>query len=400
MLFFNPSTIFEYISSSLIMTQCARYLISQTRVTISLMSKEKKGIALYKAISNRENTIEKNTQFSGLSQDIDKGISNKAARLLLLLGKDGAAKIMAKLAPHEVEKLAKQIAGINRVNTGEAKALLEEFGRQFGEIEIKRTHGGIDAARQILISAFGKEQAEEILAKSVPEIRPVPFSFLNDLTVTQLISLLQKENPRTLSLVMTYIDPYLSSRLLKSLKDEDRAEVIRRMAQIREIPRDVLATMEETLKKKIRGLAAEENEALDGKAVLADMLRYMDVEDENRILAELDRSNPEISEQIKMKLYTMDLVLELRDRDLQSILQELTERDIALLLKGQTEEIRDKIRDSLSNRRRLLVDEEIDILPPVPKSEVDRVSREFLNKMRKGEQDGVYVIMRAAEEHI
>ncbi len=364
------------------------------------MSKEKKGRALYKAISSRQDATEPNAQFREVSQGIDQEISNKAARLLLLLGKDGAAKIMAKLAPHEVEELARQIADIQRVSTGEAKVLLEEFGQQFGEIEIKRTHGGIDAARQILISTFGKEQAEEILAKSVPEVRPVPFSFLNDLTVTQLISLLQKENPRTLALVMTYIEPYLSSRLLKSLRDEDRSEVIRRMAHIREISRDVLATMEETLRKKIRCLVPEESEALDGKAVLADMLRYMDREDENRILTELDRINPEISEQIKMKLYTMELVLDLRDRDIQNILRELTEKEIALLLKGQTEEIREKIRGSLSSRRRLLVDEEIELLQPVPRSEVDKVSREFLNKMRKGEQDGVYVIMRAAEEHL
>lgn len=345
----------------------------------------KRAAGLSKTISGQQDRFGSNTESDGFFRSIDKGITNKAARFLLLLGKDDAAKVMGKLASHEIEELALQISRIRRVDTHEAEALLDEFGQQFGNIERRRTPGGIDAARQILTDAFGVEQAEEILARAVPEIRPAPFAFLNDLTATQLISLLQKENPRTLALAMAYIDPYLSSRLIKSLSDENRSEVIQRMARTRSVSRDVIAMMEETLREKIRNLTVEDSVELDGKTILADMLRCMELEDEHRILADLAQLDSVLSNQIKMQLYSMDIVLKLRDRDLQKILSELSEKEVSILIKEQSAEIKDKVRGALSSRRRLLVDEETELFEVMPRSAADKVIQNFLEQIRKGE---------------
>ena len=385
------------------------------------MGKFKSGIDLYKTASsiekdsgNKPETVKKQkpqktgkTPKTGKSRatpaaggflkvtgETKDSSSGKAARLLLLLGTDEAARVMAELKPEEAEKIAGQIASTKRVDAVEARALLDEFGDRFEKMEVRRVRGGVDAARDILIAAFGEEKAAEIVSRAVPEAIPRPFAFLDDLTFIQLMNLLRKENPITLSLVMAYIDPSLASRLLESMPDDERASIVLRMARTERVSTEVIGTVESALQEKLRLIGKDDSEELDGRSALADILRYMDLSDERRLLDNLEEADPSLAEQVKEKLYTMDTVLHLRDRDLQNILLEMGEKEIALLLKGQPPEIRERINDSLSSRRRLLVADEGDLSGPVPRSEADAAVKEFLEMLRIGEEAGTYLIIR------
>lgn len=374
------------------------------------MAKFKSGIDLYKTASSIErksvkseipkktkepkNPTSESTGFLKVTGDSEQSGSGKAARLLLLLGKDEAAKVMAELKTEEAEDIAREIATTRRVDAVEAKNLLEEFGDRFGNLEIRRARGGVDAARDILKAAFGEDKASEIIEKAVPEASPKPFAFLDDLTFTQLANLLRKENPTTLALVMSYIDPSHASRLLESIPDKERSAIVLRMARTEKVSIDVLGTVETTLQEKLRLIGKDDSEELDGRSALADILRYMDISDERRLLGNLEDADPLLAEQVKEKLYTMDTVLHLRDKDLQNILLDMDEKEIALLLKGQSPEVRERVTSGLSSRRRLLVADEGDIMGPVPRSEGDSAVRAFLEKLRIGEEAGTFIIIR------
>jgi len=354
------------------------------------MGKRKSPIDIYKSVSS-DGFLKVTSENDDKNSTADGG---KAARLLLLLGTDEAARVMSRLNPREAEVLARQIADTRRVDTVEAGKLLEEFGDRFGNLEVRRARGGVDAAREILTAAFGSEKAAQIVAKAVPEASSRPFAFLNDLDFNQITSLFRKENAVTLSLVMSYIDPAQASRLLESLPEEERGAIVLRMARTEKVSREVISTVETTLQKKLRFIAKDNSEEMDGRSALADILRFMDLSDEQRLLGKLEEADPSLAEQVKEKLYTMDSVLHLKDKDLQNILRQMGEKDIALLLKGQTEEIRERINESLSSRRRLMVADEGDIMGLVPRSEADTAVRDFLEKIRSGEEDGTYIIIR------
>jgi len=326
--------------------------------------------------------------------------SSKAARLLLLLGIEDAAAVMASLSVEEAEVVARQIAATRRVDTVEARSLLAEFGERFSHLEIRRVRGGVEAARDILSKAFGAEQAEFIFNKAVPGAAPRPLAFLDDLTFAQLASLLRKETPTSLALIMSCIDPSQASRLLESLPQDQRAQIVLRMARTQEISNSVLATVEAALQERLRLVGKDDSEELDGRSALADILRYMDIADERRLLDSLEEADPKLATEVKEKLYTMDTIFHLRKRDLQTVLMDMDEKEIAMLLKGQPPEITEYITSSLSSRRHLMVRDEGDLLGPIPRSEVDHTVRKFLDKLKEGEQSGTYVIVREEEDLI
>lgn len=325
---------------------------------------------------------------------------SKAARMMLLLGTEEAARVMGQLQPEEAEEVARQIASTRRVDAVEAKDLLDEFGDRFSDMEVRRAKGGVEAAREILTAAFGEDKAEKIITSAVPEAIPGPFDFLEDLSFNQLANLLRKENPLTLALVLAYMDPAQASRLLESMPDEERAAVILRMARTEKVSHEIIETVETTLRDKLRLIGKDDSEEMDGRSALADILRFMDLSDEKRLLEELGEEDSLLADQVKEKLFTMDSVIHLRDKDLQSILFEMDERSIAVILKGQAPEIRQRINDSLSSRRRILVADEGDMMGPQPRSEVDAAVRDFLETIRNGEEKGTYIIIREEEDLI
>ena len=307
---------------------------------------------------------------------------------------------MARLSAEEAERIARQIASIRRIDAVEARSILEEFGYDIRNEAVHRARGGVDAAREMLVGAFGEEKAGQIIAAAVPESLPKPFAFLADLSFTQVMSLIRKEPPHSLALIMSYIEPSLASRILESLPAEERAAVVLRMARTQKVSRDVLSAVESTLQEKRRRLGKDESEEMDGRSALADILRYMDIGDERRLLYELGEVDEELAEAVKEKLFTMDTVLHLRKRDLQRELAETSEKDIALILKGQPVEIQERINEGLSSRRRLLVADEADIMGKVKRSEADAAVRAFLERLREKEEAGTYIIVREEEDLI
>jgi len=153
--------------------------------------------------------------------------------------------------------------------------------------------------------------------------------------------------------------------------------------------------MEEALREKIHRLGSPVEEVeIDGKTALAEILKYMDVTQEQKILEKLEEEAPLVAEDLKDRLFTIDVLEDMEDRDLQKVLRSLSEKDIALLLKGKPESLRVRVLSNLSERRRLLVSEEYRYLGAVPKKEVDKGTKEFLETLKRMEAQGEIVIHR------
>jgi len=324
----------------------------------------------------------------------------KAARLILLLGIDEAARVMAKLNPDEAEEIAREIATIRRMDLVEAQSLLDEFCETLADVKVRRVRGGVDAAMEILTAAFGKDEAERIILKSMPDAIPKRFAFLNALSSSQLTNLLHKENPAVLAFVLTQIEPSKASSFLKALPRDKLLQVVLRMARARKVSMELVHIVEAGLQDKLRHIGKDESDEFDGRLILADILRHMDISGERRLLDSLETADAALADQVKKRLYTMDSVIHMRDRDIQGILAEMGEREIALLMKGQAREIRDRIKFSLPKRRRLMVEDESDIMGAVLKSEVDTAVRNFLERLRNGEENGTYLIIREESDLI
>ena len=327
--------------------------------------------------------------------DPDETGAARAAKFLLLLEKDDAARILSHLGEDEIEKLILEIARIRRIEKDEARGIL----RDFGLVKAKggTLKGGPDAAKAMLTNAFGEEVATSLVKKVMPFGSENPFDFLNDLEFQQILMIMKREPASVLSVVLPYIAPRISSAVLEALPPDLQTDVVRRIAGMREVSPEALISVAEVLRDRIRKQGRVVTEEVDGRAALARILRHMPLEKEEEILDSLADVNPEVSEEIRDQLITIDVVFQIDDQDLQEVLREFSDTEIAVVLKGKTEDTRKRVFSNISERRGVVVREEMIRLGPMKRSEVGKATREFLSFVRTMEEDGRLVIHRDDE---
>ena len=137
----------------------------------------------------------------------------KAAILLILLGKEYASQVLSHLTEEEALGVAKVIANTKKVDEKEAKKLLEEFGYLL-KVKDLLSRGGLDKAKEMLVIAFGDKKGEEYYQRILEKTVPHPFSFLNDLPIEQVLALVKDESSSVISVILSHIDPALSSEIL------------------------------------------------------------------------------------------------------------------------------------------------------------------------------------------
>jgi len=315
----------------------------------------------------------------------------KAAKFLLLLGQDEAANVIRHLKPAEIEKVSREIANIDRIDTTEANEILTEFG-WLAKTQGANLEGGPEIAERMLQAAFGADKAKEVLRKAMPEsIRP--FAFLNDFDARQLMVLLKDESPQMLAMILTYIEPKLASGVLSELPTAIRADVIKRIARLDRASPDVIERIEVVLRDKAARIGRTDvGERIDGAAVLAGILKHIDGDLEDSILSGIDEDNPDLSRNIRERLFTIDDILRVPDRTMQKGLRELSEHDIALILKGKSQEFRDKVLANVSQGKRTMVLEEYDIMGTVRRDEAEKATRGFLEYYKRRWEAGELVL--------
>lgn len=320
----------------------------------------------------------------------------KAAQFLMLVGKDEAARVLKHMSPEEIEGITREIARTQKIEEKEASKILEEFG-YIQETKDLIARGGIEKAQEMLVASVGPEKAEKILAKVRKDMAPPPFSFLQDIDIHQSISLVREESPPVIALIVAHLDPRLAARLLLALTPEQQREVVGRVAKMGKVDPEVIRTAEETLRKKIRDQGQVVTEELDGKAALTEILRYMDPGKEQAIL---DGLEPNTANEIRKKLYTIDVVFQIPDKELQRVLRDYADRDVALIVKGTETEPRQRILAAVSERRREFILLEAEGMGAVLRSEVDAAIEDFLAYIQVLEQKGEIAIRRDTEEYV
>lgn len=324
--------------------------------------------------------------------------ANRAAKFLMLLGKEDASNILKHLSPVEVERLLQEIVNTGAIDREEAKAILADFGLRVNEG--RSYHGGAEKAREMLIAAYGEEQGEKYFRKFVPHAAAKPFSFLNDYEFQQILMILKREPPSVLGVVLSYLEPGKAAKIIESLSPSIRKQVIMHLAAEKKLDFEVLERMEEVIKEKIRTQGKVVSEEIDGKSALAGILKHMGMGAERTILEDLEKSDPELYADIKDRLFGEETLLHLDDRGLQEVLRDYGDSEIALILKGKSEEIRRKLLANVSERRRALIEDEALHLGTVKRSDVEKATKEFLKYLQEQVLEGKLILLTEPDVYV
>jgi flagellar motor switch protein FliG len=333
-----------------------------------------------------------------MSEEIGISGLRKAAVLLLQMGREHSAKVLAKLRDAEVEELSAEIMKLGTVEASIADDVLSEFQTMISE-RTGAGSGGVSVARAMLEASVGRDRAGEIVGRLSAVLVDVPFGFLQKADPRQVLSFVQDEHPQMIALVLAHMPATQASQILSGLSGDLQADVANRIAVMDRTSPNIIRQVETVLERRLSSvLQPTELSTVGGLEPLVDIINRSDRATERLILEGLAGRNPELAEQIRAKMFMFEDIVGLEDKAMQLVLREVETPDLAMALKGVREDVRAKVTTNLSERAAENLLEEIDLLGQVRLRNVEEAQAKVVQAIRKLEESGQIVVRRGDDE--
>ena len=324
----------------------------------------------------------------------------KAAILFITLGPEASANIINKLPERDIQRITYEIANTTTVSTTEKSEILEEF-IQMNKAKDYILEGGFDYAKDLLSKALGSHKAKEILEKVSEETQQYrPFALARKADSIQLLNIISNEHPQTIALILCYVNVEKAAQILSELPQEVQEEVAYRIAVMNTTSPTVIKEVEKTLNMKLSSIVRNEVTSIGGLQSIVDILNQVDRSTEKNIMEALERQDPEIAEKVKESMFVFEDIIALDDVAIQRILREVDGKDLALALKGSSEEVSEAIFRNQSKRAAASMKEDIEFLGPVRIADVEKAQTKILAVIRRLDESGEIVIARGGEDAV
>ncbi|GMV81910.1 MAG: flagellar motor switch protein FliG [Planctomycetota bacterium] len=327
-------------------------------------------------------TLESPSQFTSTE---DLSGPQKAAILIMSMGAEAAAAIFRQLQDEEVERLTALITEVSEVPVAVRKLVLQEFREKLA------TGDGQEGFRleSMLSRVLGKEKAEEILDKaSTYKSRHELFGFMAQVEPNQLAALMRTERPQLIALVLAHLKPSMAAEVLKSLSEDLQSEVVERIAKMDRVSPTVVQRVEAFLREQLVQAAHAKPTSVGGVKTIADILNLTDKDTEKRILKDLEERSESMVEDVRRLMLIFEDLSRLPDTGMQAILREVDMGQMALALKGASDGMKGLVFRNLSKRATERMQEEIELMGPKMRSEVNEAQQKVLAVARKLEDEG------------
>jgi flagellar motor switch protein FliG len=330
-----------------------------------------------------------------------KGLSGKqkSANFFIFLGPEKSAKIFQHLNEEEIEQITLEIANVRQVSTDK----VDEIFREFYEMALASQfigQGGISYAKEVLERAYGEEKTVEIIGRISASLQVRPFDFMRKTEPAQLLNFIQSEHPQTIALILAYLEPEKSSSILSALPPDRQAEVAKRIAIMDTTSPEVIKEVERVLERKLSSIVPQELTAAGGIKSVVEIINWVDRGTEKTIMEALEVQDPELAEEIKKLMFVFEDIVMIDDRSVQRVLREVESQDLALALKGSSNEVTQKIFNNMSSRAADMLKEDIEFMGPVRLRDVEEAQQRIVNIIRRLEDTGEIVVARGGGDEI
>jgi flagellar motor switch protein FliG len=326
--------------------------------------------------------------------------AQKAAVLLLTLGKDNAARVLRNLREAEVTEIMLEVARMQTVEPEVLSDVLAEFDSIY-EARSQMAQGGVDVARALLVESVGADKADEIFDTLSLANVAAPFEFLRRADPRQVLRFIQDEHPQTIALVLAHMPAESGALVLGSLPEQLQSDVAVRVATMDRTSPAIVEAVESALERRLSSvLQPGDLPSVGGVKTLVEMLNRSDRATERLIFEGLEYYNDELAEEVRSQMFVFEDIVELDDRAVQLLLRQVDMRDLAMALKGVKNEVRTKIVRNMSSRAAETLIDDIDSLGPVRLKAVEEAQANVVRSLRALEESGQIVVRRSNDEYI
>jgi len=177
--------------------------------------------------------------------------AQKAAVLMMALPPEVSVEIMKELDESELQDIFVNMNTLQGITLQDVEEIAKEFLQDYQETTIVSpdTEQLLEFARKVLPPEKFAKIYEFVSSSTIIK----SFQELEKVDVKVLASLLAKEHPQTIAVVLSQLSPMRAADVLQYLPENIAVEVTKRLATLENISPEFLGELIENLAEEIRG---------------------------------------------------------------------------------------------------------------------------------------------------
>ena len=314
----------------------------------------------------------------------------KAAMLLVILGEQTSAEVLKGLSEEDVQLVSREVARLTSISPDQAEAVLNEF-HQLSMAGDYVARGGMEYARKLLTRAFTPDVAKRLLDRLTKALGSDAASFdaLQKADPQLLAKFIHNEHPQTVALVLSHLNASSAASLLTSLPPGIRADVAQRMASLDQISPEVILKIASVIGQKLSALGEFSRESYGGVRAVAEMMNRLDSGSSREILDHIENRDANLAETIRHLMFVFEDLLLIDPMGLKEVMGKVDRKVLTLALKGTSDQLRNQILSSMSQRGAEMLKEDMESMGPVKIKDVEGAQQQIIAVVRQLEAEGV-----------
>lgn len=322
----------------------------------------------------------------------------KAALFLMVMGEDFTAQVFKHLSDREIKLLGESMAQVKKVDPKTVSSVMDEFSRAMGEDGIGIS--GKDFLQKMVPKAFDSKKADDILGDLLSKSEEKTFEKLSAMNPNVLANLLMTEHPQTIALILVNMKHQTAAEILQLLPENIQGEVVIRIADLEEVPSEIVNEIHEVVDEMIADMGEETTATQGGLDTAAEILNYLDHKTENAIFEKIESVREDLADEIRQKMFVFSDLVNLDDRSIRTLLKEISNDELILALKTASEELSSKVFNNVSKRASEMMKEDMEVMGPVKLKDVEQAQLNIVKAARRLEEEGKIVLRGKGGEDI
>jgi flagellar motor switch protein FliG len=319
-------------------------------------------------------------------QDLALTNEQKVAVLLASLPERSAAVILQRLSPPVLSRVANAIRQLGVVSGEVRHGVMAECLQ--GIVAARHAvMGNEQTASNLLMQAIGEKRAQALLHDK--EGKQTAFAALEGMSAEQILSVIGREQPSAIAMVLRYLDPELAADVLNLVPREVSKRVMMILCTGRPPSEAVVSRVQDYIESRL-GKSKETESADIGDMIdrASTILQSVDHVLSEDILQAIDEQRPELGTELRDRLFKFDDIVRLNDVDMRRIMQEVEMDALAIALRTAPVDVREKFFNNMSRRAAEGIKEDMEYSPKIKLSEVEIKQKEIISIIRELDAQG------------
>ncbi|MFT7521983.1 MAG: flagellar motor switch protein FliG [Kiritimatiellia bacterium] len=310
----------------------------------------------------------------------------RAAVLVMYLDSEVAKKLLEHFSLDELEEIGIAMADVQEVTVEVIEEVIANFIRDLYAVYLVPKTGK-EFALDVLPTLIDDARRDQVMSRLRRHISTEFQEYISGRPPATVATLVLDEHPQTQAIALLLMGPDNAALVLSYMDEEDQYDLSLRMARIERIPGELADDVEYSIRDALeeRGTGMWSIEGVD---TTAQMLGRLHSDFQQPILERIAGTDYELSELLKRRMLLFKDLIRLDNKAMQAILKVVERQTLLYALRGADQPMLDLFLGNMSSRAAEDLKDEIEIMAPISRSEVETAQEEIVQAALQLNEEG------------